>query len=431
MNITWILIKREFIERVRQRSFIVATVLGVFGIVLLAFLPLLFGQLFSSSATRLAIVAPDARIADESLAALRSTGDNMTLVHDVSHGPQLPISVKAALDKGSYDAAIVAYRDAHGSLGFMYYPKSAASLQDGVAIQNDVRQVALLSDVSGAARDQMQRAMNFPFGVKSLNKRFASQGDELFSTGIVYVLIVILYIAVLVYGIQVAMGVIEEKSNRVMEIMIGAVRPSQLLAGKIFGVSAVALVQLLMNALGAAIASIVAGVLYAAPLARHVESSPGSQTAMSRVLSQGLPHVPWATLGYLIVFFFLAFYSYSALYAGVGSLLQKPEEVQQYSFVLTLPFIVAYILAFVALNNPDAPFVTWGSMIPLVSPMLMFTRISLISVPWWQITISIGLSLLTIWALTLLAGKLYRVGVLMYGKPPSVKEIWRALRAPA
>ena len=430
MNITWILIKREFVERVRQRSFVVATVLGMVGIILLAFLPALFGSFAKSSATRLAIVAPDAKLADQVLAAVRGTGDRITILHEASQGPVISPAVRSALDKDEYDAALVAYRDPRGALGFTYYPKSAASLQDVDSIQRDLQDVVLRSDVSSALRREVQRAEKFPFTVKSLNTRFKSEGEEFFATAIVYVLLIILYIAVLVYGIQVAMGVIEEKANRVMEIMIGTVRPSQLLAGKIFGISAVALVQLVLNAIGAAIASVIAGLMYA-PSAQQLASSAASQAAASRVLSQGLPHVPWSTLGFLIVFFFLAFYSYSALYAGIGSLLSKPEEVQQYSMVFMLPFIAAYLLAIFALNNPDAPYVMWGSMIPLVSPLLMFTRIALVAVPWWQIAISVGLSLLAIWGLTVLAGKLYRVGVLMYGKPPSVREIWRALRAPA
>jgi ABC-2 type transport system permease protein len=135
------------------------------------------------------------------------------------------------------------------------------------------------------------------------------------------------------------------------------------------------------------------------------------------------------TLGFLIVFFFLGFFSYAAVYAGIGSLLSKPEEVQQYSTVFMLPIIAAYVLAIFALQFPDLPIVVWGSMIPLVSPMLMFTRISTTDVPAWQIVVSIGGSLLAIWGLTILAGKLYRVGVLMYGKPPRPIEIWRALRA--
>jgi len=182
------------------------------------------------------------------------------------------------------------------------------------------------------------------------------------------------------------------------------------------------------------VAAIIAGVLYGTSsqgkaAAASAASSPQTQAAMQRVLSEGLPHVPWVTLGFLIVFFFLGFFSYAALYAGIGSLLSKPEEVQQYSTVFMLPIIAAYVLAIFALQFPDLPVVVWGSMIPLVSPLLMFTRISTTDVPAWQIAVSISGSLLAIWGLTVLAGKLYRVGVLMYGKPPRPIEIWRALRA--
>ncbi len=432
MNITWILIKREFVERVRQRSFIVATILSMIGIVLLALLPSLLSSVTKSTATRIAIVGPDALTSNNTLVALRPTDDSLTVLTTLSKGPELPAATRTLLDKGTYDAVLVAYRSKQGALGFTYYPKSASSLQDSGAIQRDLQQAVLLADVSGAARDAVKRALDFPFDVHSLNTRYRNESEEFFATGMVYFLLIILYTAVVIYGVQVASGVIEEKASRIMEIMIGTVRPSQLLTGKIYGIGAVALVQLVLNAIAAAVAALIAGVLYGGAAVSHgTPPSPEAQAAMSRVLSEGLPHVPWATLGYLIVFFFLAFFTYSAMYAGIGSLLSKPEEVQQYSIVFMLPIIAAYLLAIFALTNPDAPYVMWGSMIPLISPLLMFTRIATVSVPWWQIVICIGLSLLTIWGLTLLAGKLYRVGVLMYGKPPSVKEIWRALRAPA
>jgi ABC-2 type transport system permease protein len=234
---------------------------------------------------------------------------------------------------------------------------------------------------------------------------------------------------------QVATGVIEEKANRIMEVMIAAARPSQLLAGKIFGISAVALLQLTINALAAAVASVIAGVMYGSSAqgqqaAQNAISAAQQQNGFSSsLMTQALSHVPWATLVFLIVFFFLGFFSYAAIYAGIGSLLSKPEEVQQYAMVFMAPVIAAYILAIFALNFPDLKIVIWGSMIPLISPLLMFMRISTTDVPAWQIAVSIGGSLLAIWGLTILSGKLYRVGVLMYGKPPRPSEIWRALRA--
>lgn len=434
MSVTWILIRREFFERVRQKSFIWATALGAVGIILLALLPQVLASFTQSNATRLVLVAPDATSAADTAQSLKSTGDAISIESMRAAGPDLPPKLRAAMAKDTFDAALVEYRDQYHHLAYAYYPKTSSALQDSGSIQDAVQRAVLLGD-AGPQRSAVEKSLKFKFDVHSLNTRYKNEADEIFSIGIVYFLLVILYIAVIVYGMQVATGVIEEKANRIMEIMIGAVRPSQLLAGKIFGISAVALLQLSINAVAAAVAAVIAGVLYGAGAASHqatsaAAASPQAQAMMARVISEGLPSVPWATLVFLIVFFFLGFFSYAAIYAGIGSLLSKPEEVQQYSTVFMVPIIAAYILAIFALSQPDIPIVKWGSMIPLVSPLLMFTRISTSNVPWWQIAISIGGSLVAIWGFTLFAGKLYRVGVLLYGKPPTVKEIWRALRSP-
>ena len=309
MNVTWILIRREFIERVRQKSFVWATALGAVGIILLALLPQVLSSFSHSNATRLLIVAPDATSAADTLMSLKSTGDALTVASMHAAGPDLPPPVRAQMAKDLYDAALVEYRDAHHHLAYAYYPKTSSALSDSGTIHDAVQRAALLGD-AGPQRPAIEKSLKFKFEVHSLNTRYKNEADEFFSIGIVYFLLVILYIAVIVYGMQVATGVIEEKANRIMEIMIGAVRPSQLLAGKIFGISAVALLQLSINALAAAVAAVIAGVLYGAGAASQhaataAAASPQAQATMSRILSEGLPSVPWATLGFLIVFFFL------------------------------------------------------------------------------------------------------------------------------
>lgn len=434
MSTVWLLIKREFIERVRQRSFLVATVLGVVCIIGLALIPAMIGSFAKSTSTKFIIATPDSATTKSVEQSLTKSGNIVDADLTRTTSADLPASMRAKLMKGRYDAALIAYRDKKHRLAFAYYPKSANALQSADEIQTSLQSVVITADVKASQLGEVNQALNFQFDVHSLNTRYKNAEDEIFSQGIVYFLLIILYIAVIAYGMQVATGVIEEKANRIMEVMIGAARPDQLLAGKIFGISAVALLQLTVNAIAAAVAAVIAGVLYgsspngkqAAAMAAQVQQQ---QAVAQRVVTQGLPHVPWVTLAFLIVFFFLGFFSYAAIYAGIGSLLSKPEEVQQYSMVFMAPVIAAYVLAIFALQFPDLTIVVWGSMIPLVSPLLMFTRISTTDVPAWQIAVSIGGSLLAIWGLTLLAGKLYRVGVLMYGKPPRPSEIWRALRA--
>lgn len=436
MSTVWLLIRREFVERVRQRSFIVATVLGVVLIIGLALIPSMIAGFAKSTSTRFIIATPDAATTVSVAQALRASGDLVQVDPLRPVAADLPASMRAKLDSDKYDAALIAYRDKQQRLAFAYYPKSSNALGSADDIRGSLQRAVIIADVSASQRDVVSQALRFTFDVHSLNARYKNSSDQFFSQGIVYFLLIILYIAVITYGMQVATGVIEEKANRIMEVMIGAARPSQLLAGKIFGISAVALLQLTINAVAAAVAAIIAGVLYGssangqAAMALAAKAQTAQQQQLSHMIAtQGLPHVPWVTLAFLIVFFFLGFFSYAAIYAGIGSLLSKPEEVQQYAMVFMAPVIAAYVLAIFALQFPDLPVVVWGSMIPLVSPLLMFTRISTTDVPAWQIIVSIGGSMLAIWGLTLLAGKLYRVGVLMYGKPPRPSEIWRALRA--
>jgi ABC-2 type transport system permease protein len=166
--------------------------------------------------------------------------------------------------------------------------------------------------------------------------------------------------------------------------------------------------------------------LHLASSIQTVSPAPAAHTAPLAIAT-----VPLSMIAFLIVFFLLGFFSYATLFAGVGALASKTEDVQTSNGPFVFPIIVAYMLSIFALQDPDKPLFVWASLVPLISPMLMFTRVATTTVPVWQIGVSIGLSLMFIWVATLLAAKLYRVGVLMYGKPLSPKEILRALRAPS
>ncbi len=415
-----IIIAREFVERIRQRSFIVGTILSVAFIIGLSFFPRVLGAVAHSTVTKIAVAAPDSAVQAAVAKALSQHDEELTFVPERPNTAALPPGLKAALNASKYDAALVAYRDPHGALAFAYYPKKASALEEESSLKSALLRAVLLAGSQGATGAAAARALDFKFSVINLNERYKDETEELLAKGLVYFLLIMLYIAVLMYGVYVAHGVIEEKANRIMEIMIGAVRPAQLLAGKIFGIGAVALVQLLINALAAG------AMLVFAAATRH--GGPAGAAAGSAAVP-GIVAVPPATLIYLLVFFLLGFFTYATLFAGIGSLLTKPEEVQQYSSILMLPIIGAYVLAIYALMNPDLPLVIWMSMVPMFSPMLMFARIATTTVPSWQLGVSIVASLLAIWLFTLVAAKLYRVGVLMYGKPPKPLELWRALRA--
>ena len=442
MSTTGIIIRREFIERIKSRSFIIGTLLIVAGMFALALLPLAGRWLGNNFSHKLVIVAPDQKVA-QAIASAIGGGYEVTISKAKAVDATLPPAIADQVKSKKYDAALVAYRTPQG-LAFAFYPRQASLLEETRSLRAQLVPVAINADLAGSTASSAKRALDFPFKTIALNERYKSEGEEKLAGGLVYVLLILLYGATILYGVQVAQGVIEEKSNRVMEVMIGAVRPAQLLAGKIFGIGALALTQMVIFALGAAGAAIVLVLIIASTmspteataLAHQAAAAQGgmagSSSAAAGMQSLMAGSLPVSTLIYLVAFFLIGFFSYAALFAGIGALCSKSEDVQQLNGIAMIPIIAAYIVALVALmGDPDKPLIIWSSMIPLISPMVMFTRVATSSVPAWQIAVSIGLSLVAIWALTLMAGKLYRVGVLMYGKPPKIIDMWRALRAPS
>jgi ABC-2 type transport system permease protein len=441
VSTTGIILKREYIERVKSRSFLIGTGLIVLGMFSLALLPLLGPWLGNAFTPKIVIVAPDSALA-KTIAGAISDAYDVSISRDKATDASLPADVMAEVKSKKYDGALVAYRTADG-IAFTFYPRQASLLEKTGSLRSRLVPVVMKAELSGQTGASARHALDFQFKTVALNERYKSEAEETLANGLVLGLLVLLYTATILYGVQVAQGVIEEKSNRVMEVMIGAVRPAQLLTGKIFGIGAVALTQMLVFAVAAGGAAILLGVVIAGTLS-HAElvalarqaaaaqaSAPSGGANVAGIQSAMAGAIPVATLVYLVVFFLLGFFSYAALFAGVGALCSKAEDVQQFSGVIMIPIILAYFVAILALNDPDKSFVAVASMIPLMSPMVMFTRVALSSVPAWQIGLSIALSLAAIWGLTRFTGKLYRVGVLMYGKPPKISEIWRAIRAPS
>ncbi len=426
MNVLGILASREYMTRLRSKGFIIGTALGIIGIIALSFISTIGSWFIGSFKTSLAIVAPD-EITAHNLQQALAQDYKVTIEPYRSTGPEIRPALRASVVNHHYDAALIAYRDATGSLAFAFYPRGSASLEDQESLKRQLLQSVVAADFKGEGLTKAQQVIDFPFAITNLNPRFRSAAEAGTAQALVYFLLLLLYVAVIMYGVYVGQGVIEEKSNRVMEIMIGIVRPAQLLAGKIAGIGALALTQMLTFAVVAAAILVLVGLHYAT-------SPQALGAAMSAMKSQPasltVTTVPFSTIIYLLVFFILGFFTYATMFAGVASLTSKAEDIQQSNGILVGPIVLAYLLSIFALQDPDKPLFVWASLVPLISPMLMFTRVATSTVPPWQIATSIGLSLLAIWGFTLLAAKLYRVGVLMYGKPMSPKEIWRALRAP-
>ncbi len=223
---------------------------------------------------------------------------------------------------------------------------------------------------------------------------------------------ILIYLCLFIYGAQVMRGVIEEKTNRIIEVIISSVKPFQLMMGKIIGVGLVGLTQF-----GA---WIILSIISTKIVGHTIASTPGGLMSSLSVLQT----IPFGKVLGCFIFYFLAGYLlYSALFAAVGSAVDSETETQQFMFPITLPLLFTYILSVsILFRAPDSPLAVWLSIIPFTSPVAMMLRLPF-GVPTWQLALSMSLLVLCFLFATYVAARIYRVGILMYGKKASYKEL--------
>ena len=259
------------------------------------------------------------------------------------------------------------------------------------------------------------------------------------ATGVGYVLGFILYMFLLIYGSMVMQSVIEEKNNRVLEVMVSSVRPFDLMMGKILGVASVAIVQVLLWGV------LIAGV--GALVMPHL--MPEDVMASAQAMQQGMPDAAsmsgmnpemlqavaaMTDLGYivkifvsLLLFVFGGYLLYSAMFAAVGSAVDNVQDASQLQMPITLPIILALLMMFVVIKDPNSQLAFWFSIIPFTSPIVMMARIPY-DIPLWEVALSLVVLYASFVGMVWFAAKIYRVGIFMYGKKPSLKELFKWIR---
>ncbi len=244
--------------------------------------------------------------------------------------------------------------------------------------------------------------------------KLGAKGQETHDQGqgflISYVFMMIIYMTVLMYGIYVMRGVLEEKSSHIVEVIISTVKPFELMLGKILGIGAVGLTQFLLWS-----------------LMMVAISAPGAASALG-MGGLELPAVPAIQIIFFVVYFVLGFLLYGTLYAGIGAAFDTEQEAQNFQGVITMFLVVPLVLMMYILNQPDAPLSVALSLFPFFTPMLMFLRMTLTPVPAIQLAASVVIMGATIVAAAWLVGKIYRVGILMHGSKPKLKDMWRWIR---
>ena len=256
-------------------------------------------------------------------------------------------------------------------------------------------------------------------------KEGGKKSEAILAYGVSFACGILIYMMMIIYGTQVMRGVMEEKTNRIAEVIISSVKPFQLMMGKILGIGAVGLTQFAIWIVLVFMMQMALPLIFPDMLQQLNSSAEmGGKAAMAASITQGFASLPLLKIGVSFLFYFLAGYlTYASLFAAVGSVVSEDQqEAQQLMFPILMPIILGFVIMTKAINEPNSSLAVFGSLFPLTSPIVMMGRITY-EIPAWQMILSVLLLIACFLFFTWITGKIYRTGILMYGKKPSWKEM--------
>ena len=432
MNKILLIVQREYNTRVRKKSFWISTILVPFLMAGIYAIPVYLS--LNNSEHKLV------EVVDEYHILQGHVEDTPELTFLFNH--QAFNTAKAAFHKNDSDVLVYIPSDllTHATIKMISKENLGLETKHGIQslIQNELRNIKLAQagiDLKVLKENQPDiRTETFTIDAKGSESSSSSETGMILGFAFGF----ILYIAVMMYGSQVMNGVIEEKSNRIIEVLISSVKPFELMMGKIIGIGLVGLTQFLLWGVLTFTASTISKQLLHQTLETKIEQKPSSTQIKPTVsvatnnpttdnplasISANIQQLPLLKIVLCFLGYFLGGYLlYSSLFAAIGSAVESPSEAQQFMFPVTIPIIFSFILAQFIIQNPDSSIAFWASIFPLTAPIDMMVRLPF-GVPNWQLALSFGLLILSFVGSTWMAGKIYRVGILMYGKKASWKEL--------
>jgi len=422
MHKIWAVVRREFLERVRTKWFLISTILGPVFMIGMGVLPSI---LLTRGAGVTHIVLLDAgagplagRVESQlkrsgrfEVTPLESAADRQGVVVD---------SLTAAVQREELEGVLVLTASTLESGAAEYRARNVSSLTDMAILERSTRQAVTVERLRRRGIDPavVQEAQgNIDLKTLRISKRGATgeSGEATFLLG--YALALILYVVTLAYGITVMRSVVQEKSDRVIELLISSLKPFELMFGKVIGVGGVGLLQMLIW-----------GVVGLGTMKYRARLLGLFGVDASAVAQVQLPHIGGDLLVIVLVYFILGYLFYSSLFAMVGAAVNSETEAGQAQQPVMMLLVVSMILSIGAIGNPSGPIARWGSLIPFSAPIVMPVRAATSDVGPADLLMSLGMmvgaTLLAMW----FAGRIYRIGILMYGKRPSMKELWRWAR---
>jgi ABC-2 type transport system permease protein len=417
MNCTTTILKREYVERVRQRSFLVSTVLVPLFMLGVTFVPVWLASRSIGKPMKMVAVDHTGVFEGRLESAMPDTLPDGTrrFTFDWQQASGTGDDMRNALQKrvlaGEFTGLLWIPADALDGGTAELYARGASDIEMLGRFRDALSRTAMVTRLEGrgiSADDTRAISKAVPFKLFKLTEKGAREGgiESDFATSYGFALVI--YMTVLLYGMAVQRSVLEDKTSRIVEILLSSAKPFQLMLGKVLGVGGVGLTQYAIWAV-----VVLGGAAYI--------------RATNPVLAQSTALAP-LTVGFFVLYFMLGFLLYAAMYAAIGASVTSDQEAQQMQWPVTMLIVIPIIMMMQVLRDPDGTTGVVMSMIPFFSPIIMLVRINLHTPPLWQIAASLAILVLSILGLAALAGRIFRVGILMYGKRATLPEIIRWVR---
>ncbi|MCK4966316.1 ABC transporter permease [bacterium] len=413
------ILKREYLIVVKTKAFLIGTILAPLFMIGAMTLPILLSQVKSENQKMISVIDETGIIYDEFVSNLDdklSDGREKYLLNNIRIGHKKLEDIEKELQNDIKIRKISGYihipEDVFQNMRIDYYARNVTNFNENRRLRIAVNRAVVKQKILDEGLEPSV-VMKLTRGIRLQATRIA-EGEKkeggMQTYFVAFILVFVLYMTILTYGTFVMRSVVEEKSSRIVEILISSVKPFELMAGKIFGISLVGFTQYLIW--------ILFGLLvfsFREPVLNIFMESPGSFPS--------LPTIPPIIFAYFILFFILGYLLYSGLFAAVGAVINNESESRSYMFPIIMPLILPIMMMSYITGNPDSTTTIFLSLFPLTSPTIMLTRISVSSPPFIEIAGSVLILILTIIAEIWVVAKIYRVGILMYGKKPGIGEI--------
>jgi ABC-2 type transport system permease protein len=396
----------EVMRRIRSRPYIIGLLVVVIAIALLTRLPTMLEGAFNG-ARSIVLVGDQALVAR----AKPLLSDDYKVVGTLANGP-----VDDAVLKRYRAGSAIELRAQSDGLHVTVYAHDPGGIhRDELSEALLPLQLQLVTHRSAGA---VAKITAIPVTVTTVASKFASAGQASAARGVAYTLLFLLYLLIIMNSQLVMSSVAEEKTSRIAELLIASVNPTTLLTGKILASATLGFLQL---------AVWIAAAVYLG--GGSGAGSNGQADSGMLSLANALDVLTPGLVVAFLLFFVIGFLQLSTMFAGAASLINRTEDLGSIALPLVMPIVFAFIIAIAALGSPDAPLAVICSYLPLVAPFVMFARIAVSNVPLWQVALSIGINLVALYAIAVLAGKIYRVGMLLYGRAPSLRQVWSVIRS--